>query len=109
MKNFTDIKNEVQEKYQEALRSAEKSCGRGIFRSRGKWIIVPEKIGEGEMEWDGTKKQLTKIIGEYTNDKSVGKIYIEGGINFGENFQAFDEGWYEPFVEEYSVIVWSRV
>lgn len=111
MKTLAQIKQEVSAGYQDALASARRACGRGIYRSRGKWIVVTDcahGIGHGEMEWDGTKKQLDRIVAEYTGKQGIDGIYIDGGIDFGENFAAFDEGWYEPWVGEYSVTIWQK-
>ena len=109
MKAFADIKKEVQGRYQDAIAGARKDCGRGIYRSRGKWIIVTDtKIGTGELEWNGTKKQLEKIVAKYAGQQGVEGIYIEGGIDFGENFAAFKEGWYAPWVADYSVAIWEK-
>jgi hypothetical protein len=108
MKAFADIKKEVQDKYNEALAGARKDCGRGIYRSRGKWIVVTEKIGAGELEWNGTKKQLVEVVAEYAGKEGVNGIYIDGGIDFGENFAAFEEGWHEAWVADYSVAIWEK-
>jgi hypothetical protein len=100
--------------YQEALAGAKKELGKGCFRSRGRWVIVTRKDGgepfvsNGQLEWNGTKKQLDSLTAEYANNPLVSGIYIDGGVDYGESVQAFTDGWYDPWVAEWSVEVLSQ-
>ena len=100
----------ARESLDEALSEAKRDIGRGIFKSRGKWVVVTSKVGEpkisnGQLEWKGTQKQLNELLNVYGDDASVEAIYIEGGVDYGESILAFSEGWYDPYVAEWSVNV----
>ena len=96
-----------------AIRESKKQIGKGIYRSRGKWVVVTRKdggdpiIGNGELEWKGTQKQLNSLINEYGNNPLVENIYIDGGVDYGESVVAFSDGWYEPWVGEWGVGILS--
>jgi hypothetical protein len=107
MKSIKEIKSAVSDAYQQALHDAKKDCGRGFYRSRGRYVYVM-KDGEtvrgfegDQVEWNGTIGQLNKLATEYP-DHFIG---IFGGIDHGEALAAFDEGWYEPWVGEWYVTV----
>lgn len=93
--------------YQAALAGAKREIRGGVFRGRGKWVRViangESVVDNGELEFKGTQKQLDDILAKYSYLPGLEAIYIEGGVNWGENLSAFHSGDYEPWVTEWAV------
>jgi hypothetical protein len=99
--------------YQESLAWARKECGRGFFQSRGRAIKGIDKKGEivyGEAEsclWDGSAKDLWSSINA-AREAGAAAVYVEGGVNFASNLVEYQDGAYDPWVAEWSVLVWGE-
>jgi len=97
--------------YQQAHKQARKANPKGFLRSRGRAVYVLTRGGilpafEGQLQdWTGTQKQLDAIM-EYTNLPDVTEVGIEGGIDYSDDLAGFADGYYDPWVGEWSVAVW---
>ncbi|MBI9060252.1 MAG: hypothetical protein JEZ01_20970 [Labilibaculum sp.] len=107
--SLADIKDEVSEAYQEALRQARRNIGKGIYMSRGRELsfLVNGKDDPRREEWNGTLKQLKSFIDEAILSNAP-DVMIDGGINYAESIQDYKDGSYDPWVEEWSITIWEN-
>ena len=83
-----------------------------FWRSRGMRVMSPagngrERFYDGQWEWKGTKKDLEDAIRE-ARSQGYEKVYIEEGFDGAERIEDWDNGNYEPCVEEFDLCVWSK-
>lgn len=108
-----ELKDAVSEARERSLRDSHKACGRrGFHQSRGAWIIVTHPtrgehlIGAGQMQWDGTMRQLARVVEDAQAD-GADSVQIEGGHDFAATMDGHREGDYEAYSGEWAVTVWE--
>lgn len=113
MTNFQDFKELVKAARAKAQAEAKFHCGKGFIRSRGTFVIicvgseVLDSYSSGVTDWKGTLTHLRQCWLDVIKDHPADKIHmsIDGGFDFAETLQGFDEGWYEPWVSDWEVEV----
>lgn len=112
IKSAAELRADCSAAYQEALDWARRECEPGVLRSRGRWLRVMAGdnpvVESGMTEFDGTQKQLNRIVAEYTAMPEVTEVYIEGGIDWAASVRAMNDFDYEPWVADWSVSIWTR-
>jgi hypothetical protein len=112
--NVSQINSRISEAYQAALVDAKHNCGRGCFRSRGRWLKAVNHRGDtvrGECDtwaWDGKAADLADVQRIFEGDTSIQAIYIEGGVDYAESVRDFSDGAYDPLVEEWEFKIFER-
>ncbi len=114
--SITDLKDAVREARSAAEREARKHCGKGWLMSRGAWVIgLAYNEGDpvwsdGMIEFAGTYKQMDELLHDAVTSmpQRIDCIRIEGGYNFAETMADVAAGTYDPWVSEWSVVVWER-
>lgn len=112
IKSAAELRADCSGAYQEALDHARGEIGYGTFRSRGRWLRVMAGdnpvVESGMIQFDGTQRQLNRIVAEYTAMPEVTEVYIEGGVDWAASVRAMCEYDYEPWVADWSVTIWTR-
>lgn len=98
--------------HQDALAEARREFRRGCLISRGKHlkIIKNFEVVKGEAEswpWDGNLASLVRAIDE-AKELGADFVEIEGGLNYAESPRAYADCDYDPWVGEWSVVVWAK-
>ena len=110
--SITDLKLAIAEARDVAEREARRDCGRSFLKSRGAWVIAltdgDAAIGDGQLEFKGTKRQVVELVEEFKQREDVRSIEIAGGFNSAERLEDFAEGVHTPWVSEWSVLLWER-
>ena len=98
----TPEQRECYKKYREWLHLSEpKAAWEGPIPRR----IPQDRFGEGDWHWDGTKKELLKAI-KQAKAQGYDKLYISEGFDGAESPADFRDSFYEPWIDEYDVLVW---
>jgi hypothetical protein len=88
---------------------ARSACPKGIVQTRGAWMIVRDDkdalTHEYDIAYKGSIKQIEELKQRFPN---ATYIDVDGGFDWGENKQAFEDGTYEAWVSEWSVSVWTK-
>ena len=115
MGRITAIKQAVEAAYAASEREAR--TGSKYVHSRGKFVGTADNRGEQSRpyigaeahDWKGTEKQLREAVEEILrNYPNVEKLYLEGGFDGADNFRAYCDGDYCPWVSSWAVTVWTR-
>lgn len=98
-----------------ALLESQSACGKGgVHRSRGVEFSVVDDRGDklnesGCWSWGGGKaeydRDIAAILAKWPEAVA---IHLEGGYDFSESIYAFAQGEYDPWVSEWSVLVWQK-
>lgn len=109
----TVLNQAISAAYQDCLRATRKELG-GCIRSRGKFVYVshgdridPRSEAEG-WPFKGTQKELNALLAEAESDPTITNVTIQGGLDYAESVRDFGEGWYDPWVGDWAVEVFSR-
>lgn len=110
-----DLKDAVRKARSEAEREARRNCGKGWLFSRGAWVIgISYEEGDpvwsdGMIEFAGTYKQMDELLHDVVAclPQRIDEIRIEGGFNWSASLVYYHQE-YEPWVSEWSVVVWNR-
>jgi hypothetical protein len=110
--NLTDVKDACSGGYQDALKFAQRECGRGTYMSRGRHFkaLRDDKLVAGEAEcwpWDGTMRGLLEAIDDAILNRAD-TLVIEGGIDYAVTPRDYAECAYDPWVGEWHVTVWRK-
>ena len=104
----------ISDAYQQALSDAKRGIGRGCYRSRGIELVAADAAGEklnegGVFYWDKTgaefKRDVESLLRRFPQTV---EIYAEGGIDYATSVREFEDGSYDPLVEDYAVLVWKK-
>ena len=116
-KTLAEIKSEVSEAREEAIREAHQACGRrGHFPSRGTFLSTAGRFGQCEPRpqaecptWGGTFKEIEELVALcLAQYPEVTHIYIGGGYDHAESVREYTEGIYTPWAGSWEVMVWQR-
>lgn len=107
-KTIAEIKDTCSEEYQKELRKAKRNCPPGVLRSRGRYLsyINPENQEVVKDEWKGTLKHIKAFIEEAKKAKAD-DVMIEGGLDWAASVRDWNVD-YDPWVGEWSVLVWKN-
>lgn len=113
--SIRDLKDAVREARSKAEREARQKCGPGWLFSRGAWVIGlsfkegDPVWGDGMLPFAGTYKQMDDLLHDVvaSQPQRIDEIRIEGGFNWSASLADYYEN-YEPWVSEWSILVWSR-
>jgi len=115
--NLKQIKDEVAEAREAAIKEAQEVCGRrGYLKSRGTFIATagngcqcgPYPAAEA-LAWTGTLKEIEKLAARVmANHPDVEEITITGGYDWAESLRAYLDSEYDPWVSAWEVVVWKR-
>jgi hypothetical protein len=110
-----DVNADCSAAYQECLREAKRSIGKGCYRSRGRFVCVYLVDGgiwhetEGEaMSWEGTAAQFDKLRDLFNNNNKIESIGIFGAVDYAESLRDFTDCCYDPIVNEWDIELFNR-
>ena len=114
--NFAALKSAMTTARQAAETDARRTCGRGIYRSRGHWLCTLDANGvlvapcaENFYSKPLTAKQLQQLIDRVlASHPDVHSITVAGGFDYATTLREFEDMAYDPWVSDWCLTAWTR-
>jgi len=100
MSEYTDLEMNVRMSKRKARKDAREYITGGVLVCRGYSVRYLDDNGEPEVLADYDEMPTEgELVADIARAPEGSKVYIEGGFDYADSFEAHDDGDYEPAVE----------